>query len=161
MAHKGDRYKLWFRRDAAWNLNNYRFGYPEAYFVRARDAMVSTRWDVSSLDFNVAINTNKEFVRTWTSLPRGTVFDNTYWSIEISGPADESNLQCRFRLLHSALIDTPLFSATYDFSQTVLGFESLFLDQWTTLHFLSPDITLPSHGFRVILDAANYTRYNP
>jgi len=161
VAHKGKIWKLWFRRDASWSLNNYRTGYPEAYYVRARDAMVSTRWDVSSMDFNVGVNLNKTFDRRWTSEPRGGVFDNSYWSIEVTGPADQHVLQCRFRLTHSALVDTPLFSATYTFDQTFIGFENIFLDQWDTLHFLNPDIHLPSGGFRVFLEAARYARYNP
>jgi hypothetical protein len=161
MAHKGRRYKLWFRRDAAWNLNDYNYGYPEAYYMRFRSPMVSTRWDLHSLSDATAVNLNKTYTRVWTTPPIGGVFDNTYWSIELLGPPDTYALELRFRLKHAALVDLPLFDATYPINQQVFGYELILADTWTTLHFLSPDISLPNNKFFMDIESAGYLRYNP
>jgi len=161
MAHRGKHWKLWFRRDANWNLNNYAEGYPEAYFIRSRDFISSPRYAVSLIDTVVAVNVNKTYDRTWTSAPVGGFFDNVYWIVEMFGRPDESVSTAKFSLWHNAVVDTPLFSATYKCSQVVLGYESLFLSGLVQLHFLSADINVDPVSFRVFIQAARYGRYNP
>lgn len=161
MAHKGSPYKLWFRRDANWNLNNYNYGYPECYLVRGNDFISSPRYAVARFGDVDGVNLNKDYLRKWTSPTYGSFFDNVYWTLELQGPVDESITQARFGIWHQALIDTPLFTATYKCSQVVLGYESVFLSGLVQLHYLSPDVTVDPETFRVFFQAARYGRYNP
>lgn len=161
MAHKGKSYKLWFRRDAAWDLNNYLFGYPECYQLFNYGLMTSARYAVSQMRKVDAVNLSKDYDRTWTSPPYGGFFDNAYWFIRISSPPDERVDKIRFSIWHDAVIPTPLFSATM-FVQFVrpqyFGWYLFGIDQ---LHFLSPDVQVNLTSFFVDLQAATYTRYNP
>jgi hypothetical protein len=161
MAHKGKVYKLWFRRDAAYNVNASPLKYPEALYIAFKSLIFSSRYAVSQIDQVLGVNLNKTFTRVWTSEVYGGFFDNVYWIFEVLGDPQEPIDRVRFSIWHDAIIDTPLYDATYRFF-----FPNVQWDEWVilnreTLHFLSPDVTVSGGNLRVTLRAADYTRYNP
>lgn len=161
MAHVGKAYKLWFRRDAAWQLNNYRFGWPEAYRVLSHGPISSSRYNVEVIGYENAINLSKEYSRKWVSAPSGNVFDNAYWQVEFPGAPDEPLENIKIGIWHSALIDTPLFSATYRSSELDPDYHFLRCGALIQLHFLSPDVQVDPERFGAIIVAARWDVYNP
>lgn len=161
MAHKGKVYKLWWRRDAAWELNNYNFGWPEAYRILSHGLIFSARYAVEVIDYNFALNFKKTYDRTWESEPRGGFFDNAYWRIEFPGPPDEPLELIKFGLWHNAIIDTPLFTATYQFSELDPDYHFMRVGALRQLHFLSPDVQVNPDRFLPIIVAARWDVYHP
>lgn len=134
---------------------------PEAFFLPFNSQIFSARYAVSQIGKVMGINTNKEFVRKWTSPIYGGAFDNVYWTFEILGDPQEFPTRTRFAIWHDAIIDTPLYDATY---VSILPNREWGL--WTllsveTLHWLSPDITVDPYPLRLTIQAARYDRYNP
>lgn len=161
MAHVGKHYKLWFRRDATWDLNNYAFGWPEAYHVHQHGLVTSARYDMTSIDRNVAVNLKKTYDREWVSEPYGGFFDNTYWKISWDSPPDEVWLHFKFEIWHNAIIPSPLFSATYrvrELSPVYYNFQG---GAMTQLHWLSPEVTVDPDRFAPWIFASRWDRYNP
>jgi len=161
MAHKGKLYKLWFRRDAAWELNNYQFAYPECYRIYYHDLIFSARYAVSQISQVMGVNLSKEYLRSWRSPTYGGIFDNVYWILSITSPPNEPVDEGRFAIWHSAVIDTPLFDATYRTVQTLPQYENFSFQQLKQLHYLSPDISVDPETFKIFFTAARYDRYNP
>lgn len=161
MAHVGKHYKLWFRRDASWELNNYAFGWPEAYHVHQHGLLASARYRVEVVDLKPAINLSKDYSRIWRSETLGNIFDNAYWQVEFPGVPDEKIDRVKFGIWHDAVIDTPLLSATYRFSESSPVYYNLPAGAMTQLHFLSPDIVCDPIRFAPWLFASRWDRYNP
>jgi len=162
MAHKGRLYKLWFRRDAAWEASfNYTFGWPEAYMLTTSTLMTSARYAVSQMDTVPAINLNKTFDRTWTSAPVGGFFDNAYWRLSFFEDPQEDIRHFKYEVRHSAIIDTPLFSATYQLRNQPGAYPLCQGGHFTELHFLSPDIQVDTERFTLTFFAARWNICNP
>ncbi len=161
MAHKGKPWKLWFRRDATWDQDNYNFGWPEAYRIAIWGDIFSARYAVNLLPDVLAINLNKEYIRTWTSAVVGGFFDNCYWKISFPGVPDENHTQGKFEIWHDAVIPTPLYSVTYRFSDLPVRYTVLRLGFPDIVHFISPDISVDPDHFHPTLQAARYDVYNP
>jgi len=161
MAHVGKHYKLWFRRDAAWQLNNYAFAYPEAYWLFQHGTILSNRYDFGSLDLRYAINLKKTYDREWVSEPYGGFFDNTYWKVAIESEPDEIFTQFRFSIWHNAIIPFPVFSASYRTNESSPLYYNFQGGAMVQLHFLSPDVQVDPLRFAPWLFAARWDRYNP
>jgi hypothetical protein len=161
MAHVGRLYRLWFRRDAAWDLNNYKFAFPEAYLLFSHGFMTSARYDVADIDTVFAVNTKKTYDRTWTSEPVGGFFDNAYWQIQFSGPHEEQLETCRFSVWHKAIIDTPLFDATFFKGESSPAYFNARYAGLKQLHFLSGDVQVDPERFHLTIIAARWNVYNP
>jgi len=161
MAHVGRSYKLWYRRDASWDLNNYRFGFPEAYLCFSHGTIFSARYSVEVIDYEPAVNLNKGYSRVWRSAPRGNFFDNAYWQLEFRNPAYTQLDNFRFSIWHQAVVDFPLFSATYRKRESSPVYYSLPGGFMEELHFLSPDITVDPVRFQPWVIAARWNVYNP
>jgi len=159
MAHVGKVYKLWFRRDAAWQVDNYRFGWPEAYRVLSHGAISSPRYAVEVIDYEFAVNLKKTYDRTWISATRGGIFDNAYWQVFFPGVPDEPIEEIRFGIWHSAIIDTPLFSATYQSSEFDPDYHFIRFGGLRQLHYLSPDVNVDPDRFNLIITAARWDVY--
>lgn len=161
MAHKGRLWKLWFRRDASWTENFGALMLPEAFYIPFHTLIFSSRYAVSQIGQVDAINLNKGYVRKWTSPTYGGFFDNVYWTFELLSPPNERVTRTRFAIWHDAIIDTPLYDATYiePLGNTEWGLWSL--RNVETLHFLSPDITVSPYPLQLTIQAARYARYNP
>lgn len=161
MAHKGHAYKLWFRRDASWDLNNYTFGYPECYYISSHATIFSARYAVSQISQVMAVNTKKTYDRLWISETYGGFFDNVYWFLEFKDAPDEPISRVRFSIWHNAVIDFPLFSATYGMQHHPTFYYAVDTSALIELHWLSPDITVDPERFLIKFRAARYDRYNP
>lgn len=161
MAHVGRSYKLWYRRDATWDLNNYRFGFPEAYLVFSHGHIASARYSVEVIDYEPAINLNKTYTRRWVSATKGGFFDNAYWKIEFLEPYETQLDRVKFGIWHSAVIDTPLFSATYRKAESNPVYYNMPFGALEELHFLSPDVLVDPSRFAPVLIAARWNIYNP
>lgn len=161
MASKGKLWKLWFRRDASWNLNFSPLSMPECIYISFNSTIFSARYAVSQIKQVMAVNLSKEYVRKWTSPTYGGTFDNVYWTFEIEGQPNENPTGLKFAIWHEAVIDTPLYSATYFLPDEFFEWYSWQLLGVKTLHFLSPDITVDPYPLRLAIQAARYDRYNP
>lgn len=161
MPHKGRIYKRWFRLDASWDLAFGNLMLPEAFFIPFHTSIFSSKYAVSQIGKVMAVNLHRDYVRTWESPVFGGFFDNVYWTFELLGPPDQYVQRTRFSIWHDAIIDTPLYDATY--------FEPLANREWglwtlrnvETLHWLSPDITVNPYPLQLTIQAARYDRYNP
>jgi hypothetical protein len=161
MAHVGKNWKLWFRRDAAWDLKNYKTGFAEAYEAHPRYLISSSRYATSLFSTVLAVNTSKDYSRFWRSETVGGFFDNVYWTFELLTPPNEVAAWVRFKIWHDALIPTPLFSADYDCPILNQGWDVWFLRDLRQLNFLSPDINVDPNTWQVTIRAAPWIRYNP
>jgi hypothetical protein len=161
MAHVGKNYKLWFRRDANWDLNNYKFGYPECYFILSHQLIFSARYAVSQIKKVDAVNLYKTYDRVWTSPTYGGFFDNVYWQLEFVDPPDEPINTVRFKIWHDAIIDVPLFDATYGMQHHPTPYYLVETSALMELHWLSPDITVDPERFLIKFAAARWGRYPP
>lgn len=161
MAHKGRLWKVWFRRDASWSENFGPLMLPEAFYIPFHSLIFSTRYAVSQISNLNAINLSKEFDRTWRSPTYGGIFDNVYWTFELLSPPNEVVRRTKFGIWHDALIDTPLYSATYLEPLGNIEWGLWSLRNVETLHFLSPDITINPFPLQLTIQAARYNRYNP
>jgi len=161
MAHKGKLYKQWFRRDAAWSVNGGYGTYPEAFECVFHTLIFSAKYQVSQFATVLAVNLSKDYVRLWRSEPVGGFFDNAYWQVEMLSPANEVVRQIKFGLWHDAVIDTPLFSATYRTLQSLNEFNIFPIQGLVELHFLSADVTVDPEQFRMSIQHAPYSKYNP
>lgn len=161
MAHVGKVYKLWFRRDAAWELNNYTFGWPEAYFAVSHGLITSARYAVSQFAKVFPVNLHKDYVRKWTSEQYGGFFDNVYWNLEFPGVPDEPLELVRFSIWHGAIIDTPLFDATYRSALYDPDYHFWRCGNMIELHFLSPDVQVDPERFNLVFAAARWDKYPP
>lgn len=161
MAHKGRIYKVWFRRDAAWTENFGPLVYPEAFYLPFHSLIFSARYAVSAIAQVMAINTSKDFVRIWRSPTYGGFFDNVYWTFEVLGEPNEIPVRAKFGIYHDAVIDTPLYVATYHFPLGNTEWGLWDLRNVETLHFLSPDITVSPYPLQLTIQGARYDRYNP
>lgn len=159
MAHTGRNYKLWFRRDAAWELQNYAFAYPEAYYCYSHGLISSSRYNVEVIGYENAINLNKGYRRIWTSAPSGNIFDNAYWQIETVSQPDEYFDRFRLSIWHSAIIDTPLFDATYKLNESSPVYYNFQGGAMLQLHYLSPDVNVDPDRFAPWIKAARWDRY--
>jgi hypothetical protein len=159
MAHVGQLYKLWYRRDASWNLNNYKFAFPEAYSLFSHGFISSARYNVEVIDQYPAVNLNKSYDRTWVSQSSGGVFDNAYWKLEFRNEVYTQLDNFRFSIWHAAVIDTPLFSATYRKAESSPVYYNLPGGFMEELHFLSPDISVDPDRFQPRVIAARWNEY--
>jgi len=159
--NKGRVYKKWFRADAAWDVNFGPFTYPEAFYLPFHSEIFSSRYAVSQIHRVMGINLNKGFVRKWTSPTYGGFFDNVYWTFEVLGPPDEPVFETRFAIWHQAVIDTPLYDATYRSIISTVEWNLWTLLNAKELHWLSPEITVNPYPLRLTIQAARYDRYNP
>jgi len=159
--HKGRAWKRWFRADASWTESFGPFLLPEAFFIAFTSPIFSSRYAVSQIKQVLGINTHKDFVRTWTSPTYGGFFDNVYWIFSLIGEPNEIYTRAKFEIWHDAVIDTPLYSATYHFPLGNTEWGLWELRNVETLHFLSPDIVVGPGLLQLTLQAARYDRYNP
>lgn len=161
MAHTGREYKLWFRRDAAWDINNYTYAYPEAYYVYFSGQIASRDYDLSSIRSENAVNLHKLYDRTWVSRITGTVEDNTFWVLQFTNAPDEKLDRLRIAVWHAALIDTPLFDATYRLNESEPVYYNMQGGAMLQLHFLSEKIFVDPVRFQPWIKAARWDRYQP
>lgn len=161
MAHKGKLYKLWFRRDAAFNLNNFKFGYPEAFQAFNTNQIFSPKWAVALWQSVLGVNVSTDLVRKWTSDPVGGFFNNAYWSVEVTSPPAEKITEIDFRMTHEAIVDVPLIHFIMEAQQPILDYGSIFADRIKEVRWLDPDIFIELNNFQFTLEAAGYGIYNP
>lgn len=161
MAHKGKLYKLWFRRDAAWNVNNYRQAFPEAYSLTFHNGPSSARYAVADLGTVLGVNLNKTYTRVWTSEPVGGFFDNAYWRLTTLSEPNDPYEKFRFEMRHSAVIETPLANIVFDVQHKPTSPFNIILGGVLEVQFLSPDITWNPESATIEFLAAGYERYNP
>lgn len=161
MAHKGKHYKLWFRRDCNLLLNNNRMGWPEAYKIVAMGPMLSARYAINALPAELLINTNKTFDLTWTSPVVGGFFDNVRMTVELPLEFSVGSPGIKIRIVHTAIINTPIFSAEYTVGFPFGNYPAWRTNQLHHLSFLSPDITLNPDTFQLHIAAATYAFYDP
>jgi len=161
MAHVGKFYKLWFRRDAAPDSNDNKKNYPEAYRFDSPQEFFSSRYAISQLRTVYAVNVSKDYKRIWRSETIGGFFDNAYWQVEFTDVPDIRPAKFRLSFWHDAVIDTPLFDATYGLSHHPGTYALWEGGAMLQLHFLSPDIVLDPDRLLPTISAAGWNIYNP
>jgi hypothetical protein len=142
-------------------VNNYRLGWPEAFKVLVMGPMASSTYSLELLPGTLAINTKKTFDPTWVSPVVGDFFSSCYWQVTLPVEPTLGQPGLTFKIWHSAIIDTPLYSADY-----AVGFPFGFYPQWRNgtlirVNFLSPSIALNPDTFRWHIQAAGWNDYNP
>jgi hypothetical protein len=134
---------------------------PEAFHIPFHSLIFSPRYAVSQISQVNAVNLSKEYNRTWRSETYGDFSDNVYWQFELLSPPNEVVRRTKFSIWHDAIIDTPLYSATYFEPLGNLEWGLWSLRNVETLHFLSPFITVDPYPLQLTIQAAGYDRYNP
>lgn len=160
MAHVGKFYKLWFRRDLAVSLNNYKFAYPEA-FVLTISGISSTFFQLHGIDDSLLVNTRRDSttIREWVGPNTTPPPVKVQPIVEVTDTNWGDEREFHFRLEVSLGFRVLDFKCVSEVPQLRYGtWQARFV---TDVIVLDSRINYTPGNFFIKVEAADWSRYNP